>query len=176
MPFAVSKTACQVWLGVQGHCTFAISPQLLPASRIVFNLCSSLAVHGVLVLPFFLPASTGVAGTGADVSGAAGIGAALLSSTGAGGLEGEPVGLDPALLEARRFLGLAGGGGKVEKVVPVAAGWDGAAASTGAIGPAEVVGEAGDADTFWRFCGGGDLSRPLVWAAFPLAAAQIEQN
>jgi hypothetical protein len=174
MPFAVSKTACRVWLGVQGHCTFAISPQLLPASRIVFNLCSSPAVHGVLVLPFFLPASTGVAGTGADVSGAAGIGAALLSSTGAGGLEGEPVGLDPALLEARRFLGLTGGGGKVEKIVLVAAGWDGAAASTGAIGPAEVVGEAGDADTFWRFCGGGDLTRPLVWAAFPPVAAQIE--
>jgi hypothetical protein len=32
---------------------FAISLQLLPASRIVFNLCSSAAVHGVLVLGFF---------------------------------------------------------------------------------------------------------------------------
>ena len=33
--------------------TLAISLQLFPASRIAFNLCSSSAVHGVLVLPFF---------------------------------------------------------------------------------------------------------------------------
>ena len=33
--------------------TFAISLQLLPASRIVFNLCSSAGVHGVFVLLFF---------------------------------------------------------------------------------------------------------------------------
>jgi len=32
--------------------TFAISLQLLPASRIAFNLCSSAAVHGVFVRPF----------------------------------------------------------------------------------------------------------------------------
>lgn len=32
--------------------TFAISAQLFPASRIVFNLCSSAGVHGVLVLLF----------------------------------------------------------------------------------------------------------------------------
>jgi hypothetical protein len=130
----------------------------------------------VLVLPFFLPASTGGAGTGAGVAGAGGIGAALLSSPGAGGLGGESVGLGPALLEARLFLGLAGGGGNVEKVVPVAAGWEGAAASTGATGAAGAMGEAGEADTFWRFCGGGDLSRPSVWAAFLPAAAQIERN
>ena len=32
--------------------TFAISLQLLPASRMVFNLCSSAGVQGVLVLLF----------------------------------------------------------------------------------------------------------------------------
>lgn len=34
--------------------TFAISPQLLPSSRILFNVCSSCAVQGVFVLGFFL--------------------------------------------------------------------------------------------------------------------------
>ena len=36
------------------HClvTFAISPQLFPASLMTFNLCSSAGVHGVLVLLF----------------------------------------------------------------------------------------------------------------------------
>lgn len=34
-------------------CTFAISPQLLPASRIVLRRCSSPGVQGVLVLLFF---------------------------------------------------------------------------------------------------------------------------
>jgi len=33
--------------------TFAISAQLLPASLIVFSLCSSAGVHGVFVLDFF---------------------------------------------------------------------------------------------------------------------------
>jgi hypothetical protein len=33
--------------------TFAISAQLLPASLIVFNLCSSAGVHGVFVRLFF---------------------------------------------------------------------------------------------------------------------------
>lgn len=32
--------------------TFAISLQLLPASRMVFSLCSSAGVHGVFVLLF----------------------------------------------------------------------------------------------------------------------------
>lgn len=36
------------------HLTLAISLQLLPKSRICLSLCSSSAVHGVLVLPFFL--------------------------------------------------------------------------------------------------------------------------
>jgi hypothetical protein len=34
--------------------TFAISPQLLPSSRILFKVCSSWADHGVFVLGFFL--------------------------------------------------------------------------------------------------------------------------
>lgn len=33
--------------------TFAISLQLFPASLIIFSRCSSAAVHGVFVLPFF---------------------------------------------------------------------------------------------------------------------------
>ena len=39
---------------ILSHATFAISPQLLPSSRILFNVCSSCAVHGVFVLGFFL--------------------------------------------------------------------------------------------------------------------------
>ena len=39
--------------------TFAISPQLLPASLMVFSRCSSAGLHGVLVLLFF-GADTGV--------------------------------------------------------------------------------------------------------------------
>jgi hypothetical protein len=170
----VSKPAFFIRLGDQGDGTFAISPQLLPASRIVFSLCSSVAVQGVFVLPFFLPASSGVALTGADVEGVGRVDAALVPSAGAEGLDGDPEGLDPALLEARRFLGLAGGGGKVEKVVLVAAGWDGPGASTGAMGAATVVGEVIEADTFWRFCEGGDLSRPLVWANWLIVADRIE--
>ena len=34
-------------------CTFAISPQLLPASRIALRRCSSTGVQGVFVLLFF---------------------------------------------------------------------------------------------------------------------------
>lgn len=41
--------------------TLAISLQVLPASRIAFSLCSSSAVHGVFVRPFFLPPASGVA-------------------------------------------------------------------------------------------------------------------
>lgn len=41
--------------------TLAISLQLRPESRIVFSRCSSSAVHGVLVLPFFFDVdSTGI--------------------------------------------------------------------------------------------------------------------
>ena len=43
------------------YLTFAISPQLFPASRMAFSLCSSAAVHGVFVRPFFLTASSVVA-------------------------------------------------------------------------------------------------------------------
>ena len=122
----------------------------------------------MLVLPFFLPASSGVAGTGADAEGAESEGVALLASTWADGLEGEPGGLDSGLFEARRFLGFEGGGGRVEKVVLVGAGWEGPWVSTGATGAATVAGEVVEADTFWRFCEGGDLSRLSVQGNFPL--------
>lgn len=138
----------------------------MPASRIVFSLCSSVAVQGVFVLPFFLPASSRGAGTGAGLGGATSVGAALLPSAGAGGLEGDPGGLVSGLLEARRFLGLGDVGGKVEKVVPVAAGCEGLGASTGAVGAGSAAGEVVEADTFCRFWEGGDLSTPSVWPSF----------
>lgn len=49
--------------------TFAISLQLRPASRIVLSLCSSSAVQGVLVLPFFLGVASDAvtAGSSPDV-------------------------------------------------------------------------------------------------------------
>lgn len=109
------------------------------------------------------------------------MGAVLLPSIGAGGLAGDPVGLDPALLDARRFLGLAGGGGNVENVVAVAAKGAGPGASIaalgamGAAGAATVVGDVEEADTFWRFCDGGDLSSRLVWAEVLVAADHKQQ-
>jgi hypothetical protein len=102
-----------------------------------------------------------------EIGGAADVGAALLPSAGAEGLEGEPGGLAPEWSEARRFLGLVGGGGKVEKVVPVVDGWEGTGGSTGAVGAVSVVGEDVEADVFWRFCDGGDLSRPSVLERAP---------
>jgi hypothetical protein len=148
---------------IKGCTTFAISPQLLPASRIVFSLCSSVAVQGVFVLPFFLPPSSGGARTGAGFGGAASVEAVLLPSAGAGGLEGEPGGLVSGLSEARRFLGLGDAGGMVEEVVPVAVGCEGLGASTGAVGAGSAAGEVVEADTFCRFWEGGDLSTPSVW-------------
>lgn len=175
MPWRRQTEPIRFSWGGQGRTTFAISPQLLPASRIVFNLCSSVAVQGVFVLPFFLPASSGGARTGAGFGGAASVGAALLPSAGAGGLEGDPGGLVSGLLEARRFLGLGEVGGKVEKVVLVAAGCEGLGASTGAVGAASVAGEVVEADTFCRFWEGGDLSTPSVWpSSFSSSRAKIE--
>jgi hypothetical protein len=49
--------------------TFAISLQLLPASLICFNLCSSAGVHGVLVRPFFAGGGPGMSCAGAAVTG-----------------------------------------------------------------------------------------------------------
>jgi hypothetical protein len=149
----------------------------LPASRIVFNLCSSVAVQGVFVLPFFLPAPSRGARTGAGFGGAASVGAALLPSAGAGGPEGDPGGLVSGLLEARRFLGLGDVGGKVEKVVLVAAGCEGLGASTGAVGVASAAGEVVEADTFCRFWEGGDLSTPSVWpSSFSSSRPKIERD
>jgi hypothetical protein len=147
----------------------------LPASRIVFSLCSSVAVQGVFVLPFFLPGPSRGAGTGAGFKGAASVGTALLPSAGAGGLEGDPGGLVSGLLEARRFLGLGDVGGKVEKVVPVVAGCEGLGASTGAVGAGSSAGEVVEADTFCRFWEGGDLSTPSVWPS-PFSSGRLGPN
>jgi hypothetical protein len=163
MPWSCQTESVRFRQGDQGHITFAISPQLLPASRIVFSLCSSVAVQGVFVLPFFLPTSPRGAGAGVGFGGVASVGAALLPSAGAGGLEGDPGGLVSGLLEARRFLGLGDVGGKVEKVVPVVAGCEGLGASTGAVEAGSSAGEVVEADTFCRFWEGGDLSTPSVW-------------
>lgn len=46
--------------------TLAISLQVLPESRMVLSLCSSSAVHGVFVLPFFFVPESGVAVTAAE--------------------------------------------------------------------------------------------------------------
>ena len=98
-----------------------------------------------------------------------------MASTGAEGLEGEPVGLSSGLFDARRFRGFGVGGGRVEKVVLVAVGCEGPSASTGAIGAATAAGEVVEADTFWRFCDGGDLSRVSVSRVpRPLVADEAE--
>lgn len=78
--------------------TLAISLQLRPASRIVFSRCSSSAVHGVLVLPFFLGGASGTPGPGSSAASPA---AAVVPD----------VDMVVAVLiwgEARRFLGLGG--------------------------------------------------------------------
>ena len=82
--------------------TFAISLQLLPASLICFNLCSSAGVHGVLVRPFFAGGGPGISWVG--VAAVAGEGSAPAGATvdGAGaiglGVTGWP--------DKRRFLEL----------------------------------------------------------------------
>lgn len=87
--------------------TFAISLQLLPASRIVFSLCSSAGVHGVFVLLFF--------GGGADNDDSAKVGDGSPRPPVSPKAE-EVMGGDPAVIEdpgALRFLedgGLVGGG------------------------------------------------------------------
>lgn len=50
--------ACQLLQTFRSH-TFAISAQLLPASLMVFSLCSSAAVQGVFVRLFFAGGCTG---------------------------------------------------------------------------------------------------------------------
>lgn len=53
----MTQTAPLISVGTK--LTFAISLQLFPTSRICFSLCSSAAVHGVLVRPVrFLPLSS----------------------------------------------------------------------------------------------------------------------
>jgi hypothetical protein len=77
--------------------TLAISAQLLPASLIVFSLCSSAAVHGVLVRLFLAGGCIGADGVS---------GSAMLDEGPAAGA----MGLDEVGPEARRFTlrGLAG--------------------------------------------------------------------
>jgi len=82
--------------------TFAISLQLLPASLICFNLCSSAGVHGVFVRPFFAGGGPGISCAGAVVvagEGSAPTGAAVDGAGAIGlGVTGWP--------DNRRFLEL----------------------------------------------------------------------
>jgi hypothetical protein len=78
--------------------TFAISAQLLPASLMVLSLCSSAAVHGVLVRLFL-----GGGGMEADDVSCSGMvdGAAILVDV--DGPEAGAMGLDDVGPETRRF-------------------------------------------------------------------------
>lgn len=80
--------------------TLAISLQVLPASRMVFSLCSSSAVQGVLVLPFFLTPASGVTLRAAW----------LASASRLEDIDGGPMEvIGPCCwMEARLFLGLTG--------------------------------------------------------------------
>lgn len=83
--------------------TLAISLQLLPASRIAFSRCSSSAVHGVLVRPFFLGGAVVVApAAGAAAVPSVGVGSAAVA--GADGFSSAAAGAG----EARRLRGFAG--------------------------------------------------------------------
>jgi hypothetical protein len=66
--------------------TFAISAQLLPASRICFSRSSSAGVHGVFVRLFFAGGGAGVSSAGAGCAGAVagwvGAGAGAAAGTG----------------------------------------------------------------------------------------------
>ena len=143
--------------------TFAISPQLLPASRICFNSCSSAAVQGVLVRPFFFTPSGDTGCAEVDSAAVATAAAELLPSPGTGGLVSDPAESESRFWEARRFLGLEGEGGSVESVVAVVAGRGGAGDWTGAGSGGNVDGEVEEADSFCRFCDGGDLVRLSVF-------------
>ena len=86
---------CDPSLRVDLLLTFAISAQLLPASRIVFSLCSSAAVQGVFVRLFL---AGGPIGKSVMLGSPAGRGTAELD----GADIGRGVGPEP---DARRFLG-----------------------------------------------------------------------
>lgn len=94
--------------------TFAISPQPIFSSRILFNNCSSSGVQGVFVLGFFLPTSSraGVETDGpllADPRGLAGGGSVFSGLLVGSGLAGE----------RGRLRGLGGDGGRTSTSVVV---------------------------------------------------------
>ena len=86
--------------------TLAISLQLLPASRMAFNLCSSSAVHGVFVRPFFFGA-----GSWATVVATVLTGGSVVTGGGGGAVIGTT---GPGCGDIRRLRGFWGGiGGAV---------------------------------------------------------------
>lgn len=103
--------------------TFAISPQLLPSSRILFRVCSSCADHGVFVLGFFLlPSSRKSAETGAppleEARGAGGGGSVfngLLVGSGLADERGRLRGFDDAGGSRSTSTPECGGGGTSEE-------------------------------------------------------------
>ena len=127
--------------------TLAISPQLLPASRILLSNCSSPAVHGVLVrLLFLTPLSLSSDDTGTEPE------PSVLPVEGAVGDDS-----GTGLLEARRFRGFGGvdsGGGIVFNVVLGASGGGGC---TGTLSIPAGTENGSGGDSRCRFGGGGVL-------------------
>lgn len=82
--------------------TLAISLQLFPASRIAFSLCSSSAVQGVLVRPFFFGGGSEV------VAPAVGLAASLLVPVEVGGAAMVVVEAGTCSGDERRLRGFEG--------------------------------------------------------------------
>lgn len=98
--------------------TFAISLQLFPASLICFNVCSSFAVHGVFVRPFF---TTGCCGGGSRSAPGAVARPYPLDAAAADGAMGLASKSEP--MEDFRFLEFPGvGGGPNAETLGLAAG------------------------------------------------------
>ena len=122
--------------------TLAISPQLLPASRICFSRCSSAAVHGVLVRPrFFALPSLRSDETGTEP------GALARSLVGAAGDDDSNAGLR----EARRFLGFEGEGSGGGTVLRVVLGAKGGGWVAGRISDSDCVGGGFEGESFCLF-------------------------
>ena len=101
--------ACELLQTLRSHHTFAISAQLLPASLMVFSLCSSAAVQGVFVRLFFAGGCAGddcVSGSAIFDGGAAVVAIGAAEATEATGATGGAGTVGPVVVgpEARRLL------------------------------------------------------------------------
>lgn len=123
--------------------TLAMSLQVLPASRICFNLCSSAAVHGVFVRLRFLPLSS---------ERSAGIETLVVLVSPTGGGRVSNLGLGGACL-FRGFEDGVNGGGAVFRIVGGGTGIDGGGGSSYVLGGDEFA----EAAFRGRLAGGGVL-------------------